>query len=228
MSLKNLFGGFRRAPKEKSDEPPTPAPQSETRWVVAGLGNPGEEYSRSRHNAGFRVMDRIAKNKNARFDRRKFKGEIAETELAGVRALLVKPQTYYNGSGECLAAVLGYYQVPPLRLIVVHDELDLVSGRLQIKQGGSDAGNRGVRSIDQALGTPGFIRIRVGISRPPGERESKEYVLERLSAQTRADLDSSIARASEAVEAIIAEGLERAKQRFNQRAPAGGAAKNIR
>ena len=218
MSLKNLFGGFRRAPKEKSDEPPAQEPQSEARWVVAGLGNPGEEYSRSRHNAGFRVMDRIAKNKNARFDRRKFKGEIAETELAGVRALLVKPQTYYNGSGECLSAILGYYKVPPSQLIVVHDELDLESGRLRLKRGGSDAGNRGVRSVEQSLSAPDFIRIRVGVSRPPGERESKDYLLESMSPEARASLDASIQRAAEAVEAIIAEGLDRAMGRFNQRA----------
>lgn len=218
MSLKNLFGGFRRAPKEKSEEPAAAEPQVETRWVVAGLGNPGDEYARSRHNAGFAVMERIAKTKHAQFDRRKFKGLIAETELAGKRVLLVKPQTYYNGSGECLAAVLGYYRVPPSRLIVVHDELDLVSGRLRLKQGGSDAGNRGVRSTEQSLGTPDFIRIRVGVSRPPGERESKDYLLEGMSAEARADLETSIQRAAEAVEAIIGEGLERAMQRFNQRA----------
>ena len=217
MSLKNLFGGFRRAPKEKSEEAPDQEPQAETRWVVVGLGNPGEEYSRSRHNAGFGVMERIAKSKHAQFDRRKFKGLLAEAELAGARALLVKPQTYYNGSGECVAAVLGYYKVPPTRLIVVHDELDLVSGRLQLKRGGSDAGNRGVRSVEQSLGTNDFIRIRVGVSRPPGERESKDYLLEGMSAQARADLESSIQRAAEAVEAIIGEGLERAMQRFNQR-----------
>jgi PTH1 family peptidyl-tRNA hydrolase len=217
MSLKNLFGGFRRAPKEKSEEAPDQESQAETRWVVVGLGNPGEEYSRSRHNAGFGVMERIAKSKHAQFDRRKFKGLIAEVELAGARALLVKPQTYYNGSGECAAAVLGYYKVPPSRLIVVHDELDLVSGRLQLKRGGSDAGNRGVRSVQQSLGTSDFIRIRVGVSRPPGERESKDYLLEGMNAEARTDLESSIQRAAEAVEAIIAEGLERAMQRFNQR-----------
>ena len=217
MSLKNLFGGFRRAPKEKSEEPAASDAQPETRWVVAGLGNPGEEYSRSRHNAGFRVVERIAKSKHAQFDRKKFKGMIAETELAGNRALLVKPQTFYNGSGECLAAVLGYYKVPPSRLIVVHDELDLEAGRLRIKRGGSDAGNRGVRSVAQTLGTPDFIRVRVGVSRPPGESESKDYLLESMSAEARANLDSSLQRAAEAVEAIIADGLERAMGRFNQR-----------
>lgn len=218
MSIKNLFGGFRRAPKEKTAETSAPEPQAETRWVIAGLGNPGEEYARSRHNVGFRVMDRIAKSKHAPFDRRKFKGELAEAELADARALLVKPQTYYNGSGECVSAILGYYKVPPSRLIVVHDELDLQVGRLRLKQGGSDAGNRGVRSIEQSLGTPDFIRVRVGVSRPPGERESKDYLLESMSAEARTSLESSIQRAGEAVEAIIAEGLERAMGRFNQRA----------
>ena len=218
MSIKNLFGGFRRAPRERSEEAPPMESQPETRWVVAGLGNPGEEYSRSRHNAGFRVMERIAKSKHAQFDRKKFKGMIAETDLASSRALLVKPQTYYNGSGECLAAVLGYYRVPPSRLIVVHDELDLEAGRLRLKQGGSDAGNRGVRSVAQSLGTPDFIRVRVGVSRPPGASESKDYLLESMSAQARANFDSSIDRAAEAVEAIIADGLERAMGRFNQRA----------
>jgi PTH1 family peptidyl-tRNA hydrolase len=217
MSIKNLFGGFRRAPREKSEEAPAMPSQAETRWVIAGLGNPGEEYSRSRHNAGFRVMERIAKSKHVQFDRKKFKGTIAEVELAGSRALLVKPQTYYNGSGECLAAVLGYYKVPPARLIVVHDELDLEVGRLRLKQGGSDAGNRGVRSVAQTLGTPDFIRVRVGVSRPPGESESKDYLLESMSAVARADLDHAIQRAADAVEAIIADGLERAMGRFNQR-----------
>ena len=222
MSLKNLFGGFRRSLKEKSQDAIATEPLPETRWVVAGLGNPGEEYSRSRHNAGFRVLDQIAKSKHVEFDRRKFKGLLAETDLAGVRALLVKPQTYYNGSGECLSAVLGYYRVPSSRLIVVHDELDLEVGRLRLKRGGSDAGNRGVRSVAQSLGNPDFVRIRVGVSRPPGESDSKDYLLESMSAQARTSLDKSMERAAEAVEAIIAEGLERAMGRFNQRSQSGG------
>jgi peptidyl-tRNA hydrolase, PTH1 family len=217
MSIKNLFGGFRRTPKEKNEDATAQEQEPETRWVVAGLGNPGEEYSRSRHNAGFRVVEQIAKSQRREFDRRKFKGMLADAELAGARALLVKPQTFYNGSGECLAAVLGYYKVPPARLIVVHDELDLEAGRLRLKQGGSDAGNRGVRSVAQSLATMDFIRVRVGVSRPPGERESKDYLLESMSAEERANLASSIQRAADAVEAIIAEGLERAMGRFNQR-----------
>ena len=217
MSLKNLFGGFRRAPKEKSAEEPIEEPQSRIQWVVAGLGNPGDDYARSRHNMGFRVVERLAKAKHTQFDRKKFKGMIAEAELAGAPALLVKPQTYYNGSGECLSAVLGYYKVPSSHLIVVHDELDLEAGRLRLKQGGSDAGNRGVRSVAQSLGTPDFIRVRVGVSRPPGARESKDYLLESMSAEERTNFENSIQRAAEAVEGIVSDGLERAMGRFNQR-----------
>ena len=219
MSLKNLFGNFRRAPREKSPEKsgnePAAEPESQIKWVVAGLGNPGDDYARSRHNMGFRVVERLAKIRHAQFDRRKFKGMIAEVELADVRSLLVKPQTYYNGSGECLSAVLGYYKVPSSHLIVVHDELDLEAGRLRLKLGGSDAGNRGVRSVAQSLGSPNFYRVRVGVSRPRGD--SKDYLLESMSAEERADFENSIQRAAEAVEAIIADGLERAMGRFNQR-----------
>jgi peptidyl-tRNA hydrolase, PTH1 family len=214
MSIRNLFGGFRRAPKEKIEAPPDSV--AETRWVVAGLGNPGEEYSRSRHNAGFRVMDRIAKAKNIELDRRKFKGFIAEVELGGAPTILVKPQTYYNGSGECVAGVLGYFKVPPARLIVVHDELDLEAGRLRLKRGGSDAGNRGVRSVADSVG-PDFIRVRIGVNRPPGEQDGKDYLLENMSVAARASLDDSIERAAQAVEAIIVDGLDRAMGRFNQR-----------
>ena len=214
MSIRNLFGSFRRAPKEKSEAPPDSV--SESRWVVVGLGNPGEDYARSRHNAGFRALDRIAKSKGVNFDRRKFKGLIAEVELGGAPAILVKPQTYYNGSGECVAAVLGYFKVPPSRLIVVHDELDLEAGRLRLKRGGSDAGNRGVRSVAESLG-PDFIRVRIGVSRPPGEQDGKDYLLENMSPAARANLDDAIQRAAQAVESIIEDGLERAMGRFNQR-----------
>jgi PTH1 family peptidyl-tRNA hydrolase len=215
MTIKNLFRGFRRT-KEEKDEPAEKGFEKE-RWVIAALGNPGEEYARSRHNLGFRVLDRIAKQKGVDFDRRKFKGLLAETEIAGVPAMLVKPQTYYNLSGECISGVLGYFKTPPSRLIVVHDELDLPVGRMKLKQGGSDAGNRGIRSIIESLGTQEFIRIRVGVSRPQSGSENKDYLLRPLSPEEKAALDSAAVRAMDAVEAIIADGLERAMGRFNQR-----------
>lgn len=211
----NLFRKFR--PGARSESAEQPAAKGGPQWVVAGLGNPGEEYAGSRHNLGFRVVDRLAKSRNAEFTRRKFKGALAEAEIAGRAVILVKPQTYYNLSGECVSAILSYYKIPPANLIVVHDELDLEAGRLRLKQGGSDAGNRGVRSIAQSLGTPDFVRVRVGIGRPPGGIDAKERVLEALTASERRFLDEVADRAAQAVEAVVGEGLERAMGRFNQR-----------
>ncbi len=213
--IKNLFRKFRSAARAEGGAPPVAA--SGFQWVVAGLGNPGEEYAGSRHNLGFRVLNRIAKSANAEFTRHKFKGVLAETEIAGKSVILVKPQTYYNLSGECVSALLNYYRIAPSNLIVVHDELDLEAGRLRLKQGGSDAGNRGVRSIAQSLGTTDFVRVRVGIGRPPEGMDARERVLQAPSAAERRFLDEVAGRAAQAVEAVIAEGLERAMGRFNQR-----------
>lgn len=211
----NLFRRFRSSSREKDDE--APESKAEVRWVVAGLGNPGDDYARSRHNLGFRVVELLAKTSRTDFDRRKFQGYLATVELGGASALLVKPQTFYNLSGDCVSAVLSYFRVPPARLIVVHDELDLPLGRLRLKQGGNDAGNRGVRAIAESLGTPDFVRVRVGIGRPPEGDETKDYLLRTQSTQERAALADLIGRAAEAVEAIISDGLERAMGRFNQR-----------
>jgi peptidyl-tRNA hydrolase, PTH1 family len=196
---------------------------------VAGLGNPGEQYSRSRHNAGFMTIDRIAKAKGVEFGRHRFKGVTAEIVLAEQPALLVKPQTFYNLSGECVSALLGYFKIPPEHLIVVHDELDLEAGRLRIKQGGGDAGNRGVRSIAESLGTTDFIRVRIGIGRPPGyldeiepdpsakTEDNKDYLLRPMTSAERQALDPLLERAVSAIEAIAANGLEAAMNRYNRR-----------
>ncbi len=216
VNLKRLFGSFRRGFR---DDGGVSAPTSgAVRWIVAGLGNPGEAYAHSRHNAGFRVLDRVAKMKGVEFGRRKFRGLVTETALGGEPALLVKPQTYYNLSGECVGPTLGYFKLPPSRLIVVHDDLDLEMGRLRLKQGGGDAGNRGVRSIAQALGNAEFARVRVGIGRPPPGEDSKDYVLRAMNAEELKSFDEALDRAAQAVEAVVAEGLERAMGRFNQRA----------
>src|SRR3984957_14092712 len=188
-AIKRLFGGFRSSRAKKSDTESHPSIQ----WVVAGLGNPGDEYARSRHNAGFMTVDRIAKAHGAELTRRKFKGRIAEIALAGKAALLVKPQTFYNLSGECIADLLGYFKIAPERLIVVHDELDIEAGRLKIKRGGGDAGNRGVRSIAEALGATGFIRVRIGIGHPADpDEDNKDYLLTPMSAPERHDFESNL------------------------------------
>jgi PTH1 family peptidyl-tRNA hydrolase len=163
------------------------------------------------------TVDRIAKAKGVELSRRKFKGLIAEVSLAGKSALLVKPQTFYNLSGECVADLLGYFKIPPERLIVVHDELDIEAGRLRIKQGGGDAGNRGVRSIAEALGATDFIRVRIGVGSPTDPGENKDYLLRSMNAAERSELAANLERAASAVEAIAEAGLERAMNRYNQR-----------
>lgn len=212
-----LFSGFRTsrgAPSERAEENARGGPQ----WVVAGLGNPEGRWAHSRHNVGFMVIDRIAREAGAALDRRSFNGLCAEVELAGARTMLVKPQTYYNLSGECVAAILGYYKIPVARLIVVHDDLDLEAGQLRLKRGGGDAGNRGVRSIAEVLKTPDFVRVRVGIGRPAPNEESKDYVLRPLGRTDAEIIEAAVARATDAAPAIIADGLERAMNRYNQRA----------
>jgi PTH1 family peptidyl-tRNA hydrolase len=209
----NLFDRFRPTRQSEREE----APAAEGRWLVVGLGNPGEQYRRSRHNIGFMTADRIAAITGAELNRRKFNGFYAEARAQTGPILIVKPQTFYNRSGDCVSSMLGYYKIPPERLIVIHDEMDLQAGQLRIKRGGSDAGNRGVRSIAQALGTPDFIRVRVGIAHPRDGGDSIEHVIQPLTAAELRQFASSIERAADAVFAIMRDGLERAMNVYNQR-----------
>jgi peptidyl-tRNA hydrolase, PTH1 family len=215
--LGQMFSRFRSARAGSESASEKPEELHEMRWVVAGLGNPGEQYHRSGHNIGFMVVDRLAEKCSARLDRRRFKGIVGEAKIGADTAILVKPQTYYNLSGECVAAILGYYKIPAERLIVVHDEIDLEPRQLRLKRGGGDAGNRGVRSIAATLGTPEFVRVRVGIGRPADGREAKDHVLQTMGRTELEAFTASIARAAEAVEAVIASGLERAMNLYNQR-----------
>ncbi len=208
----SLFRRFR-----SGDRPEPPPETQRARWVVAGLGTPEQRWLGARHNTGFMVIDRLAETSHANVTRKKFKGLYGEATIGPEPVILIKPQTYYNLSGECVKPLLSYFEVPAERLIVVHDELDLEEGRIQVKLGGGDAGNRGVRSVIEALGKSDFIRVRVGISHPKGERDTKDYILESMAAAESAQLQDSIARAAQAVEAIIVEGPSRAMNRFNQR-----------
>ena len=211
--ISRLFGGFRSSRKGQPEEPESV--HTAISWVIAGLGNPGKEYAGSRHNTGYMVVDRLAEARHAEFGKRRFSGVTAEIEISGQRTILVKPETYYNASGDCVSALLGYFKVPPERLIVVHDELDLGPGTIRIKMGGGDAGNRGVRSVMQSLGTDKFIRVRVGIGKPPAGDEDHRHILSRVQ---RGDAEHSvIERAAQAIEAVVEEGLSRAMGRYNQR-----------
>jgi peptidyl-tRNA hydrolase, PTH1 family len=212
--LSRLFEKFRPA-AAKHDQ--AGAERSEIRWMVMGLGNPGEQYRRSRHNLGFMTVRRFAARYNCELSRRKFNGFYAELRTEAGNAIAIMPQTFYNRSGDCASAMLGYYKVAPERLIVIHDEMDLPERQIRLKSGGGDAGNRGVGSIAEALGTPDFIRVRIGIAHPGGNQGSIDYVLQPLTDEELRSLEPVFERAGDAVLAIMRDGLDRARSIYNQR-----------
>jgi PTH1 family peptidyl-tRNA hydrolase len=184
--------------------------------LVVGLGNPGREYASTRHNVGFMVADEIASRHGGSW-RSKFSGEVADIRLDSARLALLKPQTYMNESGRSVAAAAKFYKVAPEDLLAVHDEVDLELGRLQARLGGGLAGHNGLRSLAAALGTPEFIRLRVGVGRPErgDPRPVADWVLSPFAPEV--DVGGLVSRVADAVEALVAEGLEEAQQRFNER-----------
>jgi len=184
--------------------------------LVAGLGNPGKEYRETRHNVGFMVADEVARRRGAAF-RSKFSGAVADLHLDGRRVVLLEPLTYMNESGRSVAAAARFYKLSPEALLVVHDEVDLEVGRLQARRGGGLAGHNGLRSIAQHLGSAEFARLRIGVGRPErGDRRPvADYVLTAFPPDV--DVEGIVARAADAVETIVGEGLDAARQRFNER-----------
>jgi peptidyl-tRNA hydrolase, PTH1 family len=182
--------------------------------LVAGLGNPGREYEQTRHNVGWLVVDELARRHDGSF-RSKFSGQLSEVRLAELKLALLKPETYMNESGRSLAAAAGFFKVEPDSLLVVHDDVDLEPGRLQVRLGGGLAGHNGLRSIAQALHANDFLRLRIGVGRPGrGDRRTvSDYVLSDFEAET--DVDALVARAADAVEKLATEGLDEAQRRYN-------------
>jgi PTH1 family peptidyl-tRNA hydrolase len=184
--------------------------------LVAGLGNPGRDYARTRHNVGFVVCDELARRHGGSF-RSKFSGELAELRVGERRLALLKPQTYVNESGRAVGAAARFFKVPPEHLLVLHDEVDLELGRLQVRLGGGLAGHNGLRSVAQHLKTQDFLRLRIGVGRPErgDPRPVSDYVLSPFQAHE--DVDGLVARAADAVETIMRDGIEEAQNRFNER-----------
>ncbi|HXG76304.1 MAG TPA: aminoacyl-tRNA hydrolase [Gaiellaceae bacterium] len=182
--------------------------------LVAGLGNPGREHAHDRHNAGWMVVEELARRHGASF-RRKFSGRLAELRLRGHRVALLAPETFMNESGRAIAAAARFFKTAPEHVLVVHDDVDLDVGRLQARLGGGLAGHNGLRSIAQALGTQEFLRLRIGVGRPGrgDPRDVADYVLSPFEPED--DPDALVARAADAVETIVAEGLQVAQRRFN-------------
>lgn len=182
--------------------------------LVVGLGNPGREHADDRHNVGWMVIDELARRLGGSF-RSKFSGQLAEVRLGELRLALLKPETYMNDSGRSLAAAAGFFKVPVEAIAVVHDDVDLDSGRLQARLGGGLGGHNGLRSIAGALGSQDFLRVRVGVGRPGrGDRRPvADYVLSRFAPDD--DAEALVARAADAVESLAADGLERTQSNFN-------------
>jgi PTH1 family peptidyl-tRNA hydrolase len=180
-------------------------------WLVVGLGNPGPEYAKNRHNVGFMVADVLVGRVGARFGRaRRAAAEIAEARLGygGPRLVLVKPMTYMNLSGGPVAGLAQFYKVPADQIVAIHDELDLPWTQLRLKIGGGEGGHNGLRSLTKSLGSKDYLRVRFGIGRPPGRQDPADYVLQDFSAVERKELDFFVDRAADAVEMLIQRGLE--------------------
>ncbi len=189
-------------------------PASTLDLLIAGLGNPGPEYASTRHNVGWMVVDELARRHGGSW-RSKFSGQATDVRLNGARVALLKPETYMNESGRSIVAATRFYKVPIEALLVVHDDVDLDEGRLQLRAGGGLAGHNGLRSIAAALGSPEFLRVRVGVGRPGrGDRRPvADYVLAPFAPET--DVAALVARSADAVESVLRDGLEPAQQRHN-------------
>jgi len=198
-------------------------------WLVVGLGNPGPQYAGNRHNVGHMVLDELARRTGASFGGRtggllskRPQAAVAEARLGvlpggapGPRVVLAKPTTYMNVSGGPVSALAKYYGVEPERVVMVHDELDIPFADVRLKRGGGEGGHNGLRDTTKALGTKDYVRVRVGIGRPPGRMDPADFVLRDFSTVERKELPFLLDAAADAVEAVVAQGLEAAQQRFH-------------
>jgi len=186
-------------------------------WLVVGLGNPGPDYAGNRHNVGQMALAELADRMRAPFKSHKANAAVAEgrTGTDSPRLILAKPNTYMNVSGGPVAALMRFYKVLPENLIVVHDELDIPFDSIKLKTGGGHGGHNGVRDIAAAIGTPDFVRVRVGIGRPPGRQPAADFVLRDFSAEERKTLPNLLADAADAVEIVAKDGLIAAQLRFH-------------
>ena len=188
-------------------------------FLVAGLGNPGEEYANTPHNLGFLVVDRLAERHGIRVNRKDSKALVGVGEIDGRPVMLAKPQTFMNLSGASLAPLMEKHRIPPSELVVVYDELDLPWTALRIKPKGSAAGHKGMKSVIANLGTSDLVRVRIGIHPGHPLRDGAEFVLAPVKRSQKKELEELVDYAADAVRSIIAEGVSMAMTKFNRRAP---------
>jgi PTH1 family peptidyl-tRNA hydrolase len=191
-------------------------PQRRLRLVV-GLGNPGETYSKTRHNAGFMVVDKVSDTFSIALEKRKFDVRFGIGSVNGVKIVLAKPMAYMNRSGPQVQKIAGYFRILCEDILVVHDDIDLVYGRLKIKEKGGDGGHRGVRSIIDAFGGGDFTRFRIGVGRPDAEKGAADYVLGKFTLEERKVLNQIITTAKDAIVTTLCKGTKEGMNRFNDK-----------
>ena len=191
-------------------------------WLIAGLGNPGAKYRHTRHNVGFMALDRFAARHGAGTFRQGFQGEHVRARLGGNDVVLLMPHTFMNLSGRSVQEAMHFFKLRLGNLLVVHDEIDLPFGRLQVKQGGGTAGHKGLKSILESCGDPGFCRVRIGVGRPVDGAPVEQYVLEGFSPEERQRLPDVLERATSALTDVVERGCEEAMNIHNRNLEADG------
>jgi peptidyl-tRNA hydrolase, PTH1 family len=184
-------------------------------YLIAGLGNPGPQYRYSRHNVGFMLLDRLAAHLQVKFTRLESKALVTKAEHQGQRLVLAKPQTFMNLSGQAVGSLARYYKIPTEHIMIAYDDVDLPLGTLRIRPDGGSAGQKGMASIIERLGTQEFPRLRLGIGRPPGRMDAADYVLQDFSKTEAEFLASILDRAVEAVLTFVNQGLDAAMNKYN-------------
>jgi peptidyl-tRNA hydrolase, PTH1 family len=187
--------------------------------LVVGLGNPGDEFSRTRHNVGAEVVELLARRHGGKLRGSKGRARSDEVRIDGKRVALAIPLTYMNDSGEAVGALARRLGVEPEQIVIVHDELDLAPAVLRVKVGGGLAGHNGLRSIKQHLHTDGFVRVRIGVGKPPSKERGADHVLSRVSKREREAMDVTVEEAADAIECIVTDGVDAAMNRYNGRSP---------
>ena len=206
--MSNIFDLFKKIEK-KADTTPVS-------FIIAGLGNPGQQYQKTRHNVGFVAVDYIAAKLGVKIDRAKFHALTCEARIGEVRVLLMKPETFMNNSGVAIGEAAAFYKISPDRVLVLHDEISFDVGKIRIRRKGSAGGHNGLKSIIARLGSDAFPRIKMGVGAPPHpDYDMADWVLGSFKNQDAVDIDAAAKRAWEAVEAIITEGVEKSQSRFN-------------
>ncbi len=185
-------------------------------WLVAGLGNPGLQYEKTRHNAGFMAADRIAEKYGVQFNKRKFDAVYGEFKIGENRVLLMKPQTYMNNSGSAVSGLVNFYKIPTDRIIIMFDDISLDVGKIRMRRKGSHGGHNGIKDIIELLGTDEIMRIKIGV----GERQNRDYdlkdwVLGKIPSEQMSELDKALDKAAQAAKEIITGGIDSAMNKYN-------------